>query len=189
MQALDVVLSFLLANNLVFYHFFGVKEVLQPKKNLNACLTLVLVLAVHLTIAALFLWSLETIFLQKKFSVLRAPIYTMVLWFLCELYSVLTNRWKHVLPEKREIFLNSALLGGILTVCQQSQNVLDVFLFSLSAVVGYGFSFFLLWMIELRLLRERIPNFIQGLPLQLFTCGLIALMLQELAFHFSGTGR
>lgn len=188
MQTLDTAVAFLLANNLLFIHFFGLKEGLKTDGSFLFKIKEIVFMAVLMILGALILWLFEHFGLPSGLTWLRLPVYTAVLWGLSEL-SVFLFRDMEGLPGKREILLNSFLLGACYSVLQVSSVIWDVLFFALAAVVGYFLSFLALNAVESRVSRERVPSFIQGLPLKLMTCGLITLVLNGLAFSFSAGGR
>lgn len=188
MQTLDTAVAFLLANNLLFVHFFGLKESLNTGVSWGGKLRETGFLALHLVIGAILLWFAEHYFLNSGFPWLRLPLYALVLWGLSELYGLVFKNTDQA-PSKQEVLLNSFLLGACYTVLQVSSGLLDVLLLALAALMGYFLSFLSLKAVDSRIFRESIPSFIQGLPLKLLTCGLIALVLNGLALSFSAGGR
>lgn len=186
MHFLDLVFASLFVNHLVFFHFFGLSEVLAESRPKNLLFRTVALTAV-LCVATLLFW-LPDQFLLRPFHAEFARSFLLlgILWVTTSLWAVLPKptSW----PSAKELLAHSLLLGGILLIGSSNSSVLDVLTVALAVGLGYGGTIALLGAVDSRLARESIPVVIQGLPLQLMTLGMVWLVLQGLGFAFSGNG-
>lgn len=188
MNFVDILFASLLANHLLFFHFFGVGEFLTPGSTRNlGPRTLGLTV---LLVAATVLWWVPDYFVLQAFHLefLRTLLLLVVLWTVTTLWSLLRKSLPGPWPQAREFLLHSFLVGGVLLVGSSSPDLFEVMVAATAAGLGYGAALVLLAAVESRLARETIPRFIQGLPLQLITLGMVWLILQGLGFAFAGKG-
>lgn len=188
MNFVDIVFASLLANNLLFFHFFGLGEFLgdaSPKNQAQRTL----VLLVLLTLGGLLWWVPDHFLLQPlHLEFLRTLLLLAVIWLVTALWTLVRGSSEGRWPQAREFVLHSALVGGVLLVGGSSPDVFEVLTAGVAVSMGYGGALVLLGAVRLRLARESIPAFLQGIPLQLVTLGLVWLVLNGLGFAFVGKG-
>lgn len=185
MNFVDIVFASFLANNLLVFHFLGLGEFLgESKGTLGRRIGMLGLLMVVSCLA----YSVADHFLLVPFhgEVLRTFLVFLVLALVTLVYSAATGSKPGAWPPARDYLVHSFLVGGVLLVGSSSPDVLEVLTASVAVVLGYGGALVVLSAIFGRLARERIPAFLQGLPLQLMSLGLVWLVLQGLGFAFSG---
>ena len=180
MKTVEIFLVFLLTNNLLFFPILGLSEALEERSRwlrLRPLLSLWLVLSV----SSLLLWSLDRMFLVPwHLAFLGLPISVLVLWGFVEALRLLVP----ALAEQaggREILVNTLLLGAVWFLMRDAVQWFDVLAGALAAVLGYALSLAFLNVLQSRLIREKVPAVVQGLPLQLTACGLVSLALTWVA--------
>jgi Na+-translocating ferredoxin:NAD+ oxidoreductase RnfA subunit len=184
----DLTVAFLLANNVLFCHFLGLSEMLGPvsfQKILRRSLTLSVILAVSSVLFWLFNWALlipfQLTYLSTFFAVANVGAgYWLYVWIRRALGR--EGSW----PDPREFLFHSLLLGGMLLAVGASRDLVEVVGVVLASVVGYSVGLVLLHAVLVRMSRERVPLLLQGIPFQLFTAGLVWLVLNGLDFRFTG---
>ncbi len=186
MNFVDIVFASLLANNLLFFHFLGLGEVLGEGGTRSA-FRRTAALALLLAAAAGAYWVPDHFLLQPfHLEFLRTLLLLAVIWVVTTLWSLVPGSDQGPWPRARELAVHSFLVGGVLLVGSSSPEWTEVLTAALAVSLGYGGALVLVSSVFRRLSRESIPAFLQGLPLQLATFGLIWLVLQGLGFAFVG---
>lgn len=186
MNFVDIVFASLLANNLLFFHFLGLGEFLSEGGKIGV-LRRTGVLAILLLAASVLFWVPDRLLLQPfHLEFLRTILLLGVLWLVTLSYSAAVPLLPGSWPQAREFVVHSFLTGAVVLTGTSSPDLLEVVTAALAVAVGYGGAQVLAAAVFRRLARERIPSFIQGLPLQLLTLGLVWLVLQGLSFAFAG---
>lgn len=185
MNFVDIIFASLLANNLLFFHFFGLAEFLQDRSPM-ALGRRFTVLAVLVLVSCFTYWAgdhfLLTVF---HLEVLRTLLVLVILIAVTSVYGSVVQRnpgW----PKPQEFLVHSFLIGAVVMVGSSSSEFAEVLTAAVAVVVGYGGALVLLASVFGRLGRERIPVVLQGLPLQLITLGVVWLALQGLGLAFAG---
>ena len=186
MNFVDIVFASFLANNLLFFHYFGLGEFLGGPGGASLGKRIG-VLSALLLVSTLMFWSGDH-FVLGPFHLegLRTLLVFLVLAVVILTYSALLGPKPRTWPPARDFLVHSFLVGGVFLVGSSNGEVLAVLVSALAVVLGYGGALVILAAVFGRLSRERIPAFLQGLPLQLMTLGLVWLVLQGLGFAFSG---
>jgi len=182
----DIVFASFLANNLLFFHYFGLGEFLSDpgSSSLGRRIGLSTLL---LVVSTLGYWAGDHFLLVPfHLEVLRTMLVFLVLAVVVLCFSVITGPRPESRPPVMDFLTHSFLVGGVLVVGSSSSDGLEVVVAAVAVVLGYGGALVVLGAVFSRLSRERIPAFLQGLPLQLLTLGLVWLVLQGLGMAFSG---
>jgi len=184
----DIAFAFLLANNLLFFHFLGLGELLgDPTKGTTLRRTLGLGALLLVTVS---LFWIPDHFLLRPFHL--EFLRTLVLLAAVGAGYLLTAAAHRLVPgpwpQPKEILVHSLLIGATVLIGTAFDEWTQAALACLAAAAGYGAALVLLRSVFSRLARERIPAFLQGLPLQLLTLGLVWLVLHGLGFAFAGKG-
>jgi Na+-translocating ferredoxin:NAD+ oxidoreductase RnfA subunit len=184
----DIVFASLFANNLLFFHYLGLGEFLGDGGAAHLGRR-TLTLAVLLVVSSALFW-LPDHFLFQPFHLtfLRTLLVLAILGLVTLAYSAAAGALSGPWPRARELLVHSLLVGGLFLVGPSSPDLLAVLTAALAVSLGYGGALVLLVAVFRRLSRENLPAFIQGLPLQLLTLGLVWLILQGLGFAFAGKG-
>jgi len=183
---IDIVFASLLANHVLFFHYLGLSEFLSEGGRVDVIRRTV-VLGVLLVLGAVLFWVADHFVLQSfHLEFLRTLVLFVVVWALTMGYSAVVGALGKSVPAPREVAVHTLLVGGIVLVGASSVDLLEVLTAGAAVSLGYGGSLVLLKAVFQRLSRERIPSFVQGLPLQLLTLGLVWLVLHGLQFAFSG---
>ena len=186
MNFVDIVFASLFANNLLFFHYLGLGEFLGDGGAAHLARR-TLTLAVLLVLGSILFWIPDHFLLQVfHLTVLRTLLVLAVLGLLTLGYAAAVPALPGTWPQARELLVHSLLVGGLFLVGPSSPDLLAVVVAALAVALGYGGALVLLVAVFRRLSREKIPSFIQGLPLQLLTLGLVWLVLQGLGFAFAG---
>lgn len=186
MNFVDIVFASLLANNLLFFHYLGVSEFLS-ESGVGAWGRRVGVLAVLLLVAGVAYGGVDHYLLvPAHLEVLRTLAVFAVIALVILAYSPVAGSNPGPWPRPREFLVHSFLVGGVLLVGSSSPDLLEIATAAVAVALGYGGALVLLGAVFGRLARERVPAFMQGLPLQLLTLGLVWLVLQGLGFAFTG---
>lgn len=186
MNFVDIVFASLLANNLLFFHYLGLSEFLS-ESGVGAWGRRVGVLAVLLLVSGVAYGAVDHFLLVPgHLTVLRTAVVFAVISVVTLVYAAIVGANPDPWPRPREFLVHSFLVGGVLLVGSSSPDLLEIATASAAVVLGYGGALVLLGAVFGRLARERVPGFMQGLPLQLLTLGLVWLVLQGLGFAFSG---
>lgn len=187
MNFIDILFASLLANNLVFFHFFGLSEFLTEKGKDVVWLRTLTIATVLVPMALLF-WFLESFFLGPlHLEVLRTLALGLVLFAGSGLYWLVRPLLEGPFPSFRELTLHSLLMGAVLAIGVPATSGWEVIVGALAVSAGYAGSWYLVQAISSRIARERVPSILQGLPLQLVTLGIVWLVLQGLSLHFAGS--
>jgi len=183
---IDVVFASLLANNLLVFHFFGLGEFLQDP-NAVAVGRRTGILGLLLVVSTAAYWSVDHFLLIPfHLEVLRTILLFGVLALVTTVYGTLVGTNPGPWPQAREFLVHSFLVGAVVLVGSSAGDLLEMLTASVAVTLGYGGALVVLAAVFSRLARERIPAFLQGLPLHLVTLGLIWLVLQGLGLAFSG---
>lgn len=186
MNFLDIAFASLLANNLLFFHFLGLGEILSEGGTKNV-VQRTLTLGLLLVFSASAYWVADFYLLQPfHLEFLRTVLTLGLLWLTVSSWSLLVRSRPGMGPQARELIVHSFLVGAVLLVGSTSPGLAEVIVASLAVTLGYGGALILLWAVSHRLSRESIPVFMHGLPLQLVTLGMVWLILQGLGFAFAG---
>ena len=183
MNFADVVFASLFANNLFFFRFLGLGEFLNGDSE-RSIGTRTALLGVLLLATSLAYWLVDSVLLQPfHLEVLRTVLAFAVVGLVTLLYSVLRGH-RSAWPHPKEFLVHSFLVGGVLLLGTSSPSWAEVATAAVASTLGYGGALVLLTAGFRRLAQERLPGFIQGLPLRLVTLGLVWLALQGLGFAF-----
>jgi Na+-translocating ferredoxin:NAD+ oxidoreductase RnfA subunit len=184
----DIVFASLFANNLLFFHYLGLGEFLGDGGAAHL-VRRTLTLAVLLVLSSVLFWIPDHFLLQVfHLTALRTLLVLAILGLVTLVYSAVVPALPGTWPQARELLVHSLLVGGLFLVGPSSPDVLAVAVAALAVALGYGGALVLLVAVFRRVSRENLPAFIQGLPLQLLTLGLVWLVLQGLGFAFAGKG-
>jgi electron transport complex protein RnfA len=177
----DIIFTSLLANNLLVFSHLGLSEYLiDPRPSLKRLWTM----AAFLVVGAGLFWLPDHYFLQPlHLEFLRTLLVFALVGLVFLVYSALGPE---TLPKPEEFLIHSVLVGGIVLTGSSSADLLEVLAGAASVAVGYGLAVVLLAAVHRRLARERVPDVVRGLPLQLVTLGVVWLALHGLSFAFSG---
>jgi electron transport complex protein RnfA len=183
---LDIFFASLLANNLLFFHFLGLGEFLSEVDRPQVVRRTV-ILGVLLVVGAVLFWVPDHFLLVAfHLTFLRTLVLLLVVFMVTAAYAAVVPSLGAGVPSPREFVVHSLLVGAVVLVGSSSPDVFEVLTAAVAVVLGYGLAVALLRSVFQRLSRERIPAFVQGLPLQLLTLGLVWLVLHGLAFAFTG---
>lgn len=188
MNFADIVFASILANNLLLFHFFGLGEFLGEAGPASLGKRVGILAVLLLAASAGYSVVDHFVLVALHLTVLRTLLAFAVVGLVTAGYSAVARSRTGGWPQAREFLVHSFLVGGVLLVGSSSPDTLEVITASVAAVVGYGGALAVLSAVFSRLARERIPAFLQGLPLQLLTLGLVWLVLQGLGFAFVGKG-
>jgi Na+-translocating ferredoxin:NAD+ oxidoreductase RnfA subunit len=182
----DIVFASLLANNLLFFHFFGLGEFLGESGTVSLGRRIGVLAFLLLVSSAAYAAADHFILVPLHLPTLRTLLVFVILALVTSAYSAVLGTKGGPWPPAREFLVHSFLVGGVLLVGSSSADPFEVVATSVAVVLGYGGALVVMGAVFGRLSREKIPAFIQGLPLQLLTLGLVWLVLQGLGFAFSG---
>jgi Na+-translocating ferredoxin:NAD+ oxidoreductase subunit A len=183
MNFVDIVFASLLANNLFFFRFLGLGEFLSGDSEFSIGRRTAL-LGILLVAASLAYWLVDHSVLQPlHWEVLRTLLAFAVVGLVSVGYSAVRAH-RGAWPQPREFLVHSFFVGGVLVLGTSSPDWTEVAAAAVASTLGYGVALVLLTAGFRRLAQERIPGFIQGLPLRLVTLGLVWLALQGLGFAF-----
>jgi Na+-translocating ferredoxin:NAD+ oxidoreductase RnfA subunit len=179
----------MLSNNLLFSHFLGLSEMLGPvsfqkifRRSLLLGILVLLGGGLFASVRGLLLVPFHLEVLTTLFLVLSlAAGYWAYTWVR------LSSRHEDTWPDPKEFLFHTLLLGGILLVSEAALSAWEYLAFGLASVVGYALALVFLHAVFQRMAREKVPVLFQGLPFQLFSAGLVWLILSGLDFHFGGT--
>ncbi len=180
MNFADIVFASLLANNLLVFSYFGLAEYLaDPAPRLRRLWTM----AAFLVAGTALFWLPDHYLLQPLHAeFLRAPLVLVLLGLVFLVYSAVGP---DTLPKPEELLIHSVLVGGVI-LAGSSGDLLEAVAAAAAAALGYGLAIIMLAAVHGRLARERVPELLRGLPLQLVTLGVAWLALHGLSFAFSG---
>jgi len=175
----DIVFASLLANNILVASQFGLAEYLAATPRLPRLWTM----GAFLVAGAALFWFPDHYLLQPfHLEFLRAILLLLLLGLVFLVYSAMGPE---VLPSPEEFLIHSALVGGIVLTGSHS-TLFEVLAAAAGVALGYILAVVFLSAIHRRLARERVPEILRGLPLQLVTLGMVWLVLHGLQFAFSG---
>ncbi|MEI8095007.1 MAG: hypothetical protein WCG80_12410 [Spirochaetales bacterium] len=188
MRIADLIFAFLLSNNVLFSHFLGLSELLGPV-SFQKIARRSLILGVLMVFSGGLFWGLSWAVLQ--------PFHLSFLTTITAVASLAAGYWLYIwlrrstgreasLPDPQEFLFHTLLFGGVLLAVGVSRDPLEFLAVALASVLGYSLGLILLHAVFLRMARERIPITFQGLPFQLFTLGLVWLVLSGLDLRFAG---
>ena len=179
----DIVFAALLANNLLVFSNFGLAEYLvDPAPRVRRLWTM----GAFLVVGAGLFWLPDHYLLQPlHLEFLRTLVVFALLGLVFLVYSAAGP--EETLPRPEEFLIHSMLVGA-----HRPDRIVER-----RSVRGPGrrrrrgpsatrWLSFLLSAVHRRLAREKIPDVVRGLPLQLVTLGMAWLALHGLAFAFAG---
>jgi len=177
----DIVFAALLANNLLVFSNLGLAEYLvDPAPRLRRLWTM----GAFLIVGAGLFWLPDHYLLQPlHLEFLRTLLVFALLGLVFLVYSAVGPE---TLPKPEEFLIHSMLVGGIVLTGSSSADLFEVLAAAAAVALGYALALILLSAVHRRLAREKIPDVVRGLPLQLVTLGMAWLALHGLAFAFSG---
>ena len=186
MNFVDIIFASLLANNLLFFHFFGLAEFLQGQGPVTLGRRFA-VLATLVVVTSLVYWTGDHFLLVPfHLEVLRTLLVLMILIGVTTAYGTFAPSLSGFWPRPQEFLVHSFLVGAVVLVGSSSGNVWEILTAAVAVVIGYGGALVVLAAVFGRLGREKIPASLQGLPLHLLTLGLVWLVLQGLGLAFTG---
>lgn len=191
MTTVGLVISFLFANNLMFYYFMGTHPLFEDRRSFSRLFSFALLMTVALLTVSMLSWTVFTLLLKPfKLFFLQTPVFVLILWAVCEFYGWLKarNRSWSELPQSREILLNGALLGLSLLLATEAADPLHALAGALAGAAGYFMALLIVFFLQTRWARAMIPFTFQGVPAQLISAGLVSLVLSGFDSVFRSNG-
>lgn len=181
MNFADIIFASLLANNLLVFSHFGLAEYLaDPVPRLRRLWTM----GAFLVAGAALFWLPDHYLLQPlHLEFLRSVLVLVLVGLVFLVYSAVGP---DTLPRPEEFLIHSLLVGGIVVTGSSSGDLFEVLATAGAVALGYALAMVLLAAVHRGLARERVPDLLKGLPLQLVTLGVAWLALHGLSFTFSG---
>lgn len=168
-----VSLAAMLAENVVFVNYLGIKPFLESAKDRKKVVATGCAIIVASVICAFFTSLVETLVLiPLEIEYLRTVIFVLII--------ALVLRVLGAMKTKIDISLSYALsstvvLGIALLVSAAEYNPLEAVIYAAASGVGFLISSFIFSLVTRRLEYIPVPKFFKGLPILLITAGLIAL--------------
>lgn len=179
-----IAIGAILIENFVLIQFLGICPFLGVSQKVNTAIGMGFAVIFTMTLASALTWIVHFFILEPlKLTYLNTIVFILLIAALVQLIEMFLQKVIPFLYASLGIYLplittNCAVLGVALLNIRENYNFLESIVFGFSAGVG-----FLLAIVALALIREkiafnRIPKPFQGFPIALVAAGLLSI-----AFH------
>jgi len=180
MSLIGIILTFSLIDNIVLSRLLGICPCVGAPGGMRMTAATSVATSLLMSLSALAAWALET-FLLGPFGIefLRIPLFVFSVACIAGLLDLAARRMVPQLLRAAGVPLagiafNCATLGVALLVARASFTALQSLVVGLAAGAGFFIALSLLTAIREKLEVEKVPSWLQGLPLHLISAGLLA---------------
>ncbi|MGO9412038.1 MAG: electron transport complex protein RnfA [Spirochaetia bacterium] len=180
MSLLGIILTFSLVDNIVLSRLLGICPCVGAPGGMRATVSTSAATALLMSLSALAAWALESFILGPLgLEFLRTPAFVLSVAGIAGLLDIGARRAVPQLLRAAGVPLagiafNCATLGVVLIAAKGGFNALQSLVVGVAAGAGFFIALSLLTAIRERLEVEKVPSWLQGLPLHLISAGLLA---------------
>ncbi len=190
MSLLGIILTFSLVDNIVLSRLLGICPCVGAPGGMRATVSTSAATALLMSLSALAAWALESFILGPLgLEFLRTPAFVLSVAGIAGLLDIGARRAVPQLLRAAGVPLagiafNCATLGVVLIAAKGGFNALQSLVVGVAAGAGFFIALSLLTAIRERLEVEKVPSWLQGLPLHLISAGLLAFAFMALVGAF-----
>lgn len=182
MDLLLIFISAMLVNNFVLSKFLGICSFLGVSKKKDAAVGMGLAVTLVMIVASLMSWLVYNgILVPLELQYLSTIANVLVIAALVQFIEMAMKKLMPSLHKALGVYLplittNCAVLGMASLNIQESYSMVEALVNGIGAAAGYMLSMVLLSFIRERVDNNKnIPEVLRGLPITLFTAGLMAI--------------
>ncbi len=174
-------LGAVLVENFVFVKFLGICPFLGVSQKLNTAVGMGLAVTFTMTISSALTWLLHRfVLVPLELEYLNTVAFILLIASLVQLIEMVLQKFLPSLYASLGIYLplittNCAVLGVALLNVQNGYDFVESMVYGFSAGIGFLLAIVLLSLVRERLIFSRIPKPFQGFPSALIAGGLLAL--------------
>ncbi|MBQ9504039.1 MAG: RnfABCDGE type electron transport complex subunit A [Lachnospiraceae bacterium] len=178
---LGIMIMSMLINNVVLSQFLGICPFLGVSKKVDTASGMGAAVIFVITIASVIAALIYTFILDPLgLSYLNTIVFILVIAALVQFVEMFLKKCIPSLYSALGVFLplittNCAVLGVVLLNVQEDYNILESVVNGLATAVGFAIAIIILAGLREKMKYNDIPKPIQGMPLVMFTSGLMAI--------------
>lgn len=180
-ELLLILVSTVFVNNFVLARFLGACPFMGVSKKVDTSLGMGMAVIVVMSIASVVTWFFQyKVLIPIEIEYLQTTAFVLIIASLVQMVEIILHKTSPKLYQSLGIFLplmttNCAVLGVAVLNIQKSYTLLESFVFSLGAGLGFTLAMWLFAGLRERLELSQVPKSFQGVPIALITAGLLSL--------------
>jgi len=180
-ELLLILVSTVFVNNFVLARFLGACPFMGVSKKVDTSLGMGMAVIVVMSIASVVTWFFQyKVLIPLEIEYLQTTAFVLIIASLVQMVEIILHKTSPKLYQSLGIFLplmttNCAVLGVAVLNIQKSYSLLESFVFSLGAGLGFTLAMWLFAGLRERLELSQVPKSFQGIPIALITAGLLSL--------------
>lgn len=180
-ELLLILVSTVFVNNFVLARFLGACPFMGVSKKVDTSLGMGMAVIVVMSIASVVTWFFQyKVLIPLEIEYLQTTAFVLIIASLVQMVEIILHKTSPKLYQSLGIFLplmttNCAVLGVAVLNIQKSYTLLESFVFSLGAGLGFTLAMWLFAGLRERLELSQVPKSFQGVPIALITAGLLSL--------------
>jgi len=181
-ELLLILVSTVFVNNFVLARFLGACPFMGVSKKVDTSLGMGMAVIVVMSIASVVTWFFQyKVLIPLEIEYLQTTAFVLIIASLVQMVEIILHKTSPKLYQSLGIFLplmttNCAVLGVAVLNIQKSYSLLESFVFSLGAGLGFTLAMWLFAGLRERLELSQVPKSFQGIPIALITAGLLSLV-------------
>lgn len=180
-ELLLILVSTVFVNNFVLARFLGACPFMGVSKKVDTSLGMGMAVIVVMSIASVVTWFFQyKVLIPLEIEYLQTTAFVLIIASLVQMVEIILHKTSPKLYQALGIFLplmttNCAVLGVAVLNIQKNYTLLESFVFSLGAGLGFTLAMWLFAGLRERLELSHVPKSFQGVPIALITAGLLSL--------------
>ena len=179
-QLISILFVYILIENFVLQHFFGVCPLLDSSRNIENAAGMGMATILLMTLSTLVAWLIYTqVLLPLELYYLHLLVFIMVIAVLGKAVETLFRRYFPYVHQQVRFFLpfNCAVLAAALLVIDNNFTLLEAVIFGFAASVGFSLVLLVMAGVRERLAVYGVPAVFQGAAIILIVAGIFSYAL------------
>ncbi len=179
-QLISILFVYILIENFVLQHFFGVCPLLDSSRNIENAAGMGMATILLMTLSTLVAWLIYAqVLLPLELYYLHLLVFIMVIAVLGKAVETLFRRYFPNVHQQVRFFLpfNCAVLAAALLVIDNNFTLLEAVIFGFAASVGFSLVLLVMAGVRERLAVSGVPAVFQGAAVILIVAGIFSYAL------------
>ena len=179
-QLISILFVYILIENLVLQHFFGVCPLLDSSRSIETAAGMGMATILLMTLSTLVAWLIYTqVLLPLELYYLHLLVFIMVIAVLGKAVETLFRLYFPYVHQQVRFFLpfNCAVLAAALLVIDNNFTLLEAVIFGFAASVGFSLVLLVMAGVRERLAVYGVPAVFQGAAIILIVAGIFSYAL------------
>lgn len=176
-----IIIGAIFVNNVVFAQFLGICPFLGVSSKVDTSLGMGAAVTFVMALSSIVAWLIqEYILVPFGIEYMQTIVFILVIASLVQMVEIVLKKVSPSLYQALGIFLplittNCAVLGVAILMIQKEFDLLQSFVYAISAAVGFAIALVLFAGIRERLELDGVPAAIKGVPVALIVAAILAM--------------